>query len=114
LSPLIEQCSEKYARKLIGKTDMEDGLKMFDELTREVAQMATMEVLRTTHTIDNMVRGVDNRVRGVDDRVVGIDDKIDSIDSRVHSSDETVVDDRAAGVKTKVTIIGAQIIFSQA
>ena len=105
-------------KKLIGKTDMEDALKMFDKLTLEVAQMATMEVLRTAHTIDGMVRGVDNRVRHVDDRVVVIDDKIHSIDTKVHSIDDSVVDDRVAGIKatnvTEATLVGTQSIFIRA
>jgi hypothetical protein len=30
---LIERCSEKFAKRLIGRTEMEDGLKRLDKLT---------------------------------------------------------------------------------
>lgn len=106
LSLLIERHPEKYGRKLIGKTHMEDVLKRIDELTREIARMATMEVLRATHSIDDRVRGIDNRVLDIDGRVHAIDNK-------VHGVDEFVVDDRVAGVETNLTkaISGTQVIL---
>ena len=65
---------EKYLKKLIGKTDIEDALKRLDKLTNEEVRMATAEVLRTTHTIDDRVAGVDDRVKAVDDKVVVVID----------------------------------------
>ena len=96
MSRLTEQCSEKIAKRLIGRTELEDGLTRLDKLTQEEARMATAEVLRTTHTIEEQVVVIDDRVAGIDDRVAG-------------------VDNRVAGVDDKVTevINGAQIIFSQ-
>jgi hypothetical protein len=44
--PLAKQCSEKYGKRLIGKTDLEDALNRLDKLTQEEARMATAEVLR--------------------------------------------------------------------
>jgi hypothetical protein len=40
--------SEKYAKRLIGKTDMEDALKRLDRLTQQESRMAIAENLRTT------------------------------------------------------------------
>ena len=51
---------------------MEDALKRLDKLTQEEARMATAEVLRTTHAIDERVRAVDDRVVGVGDKVAEV------------------------------------------
>jgi hypothetical protein len=48
--------SEKYLRKLIGKNDIEGALKRLDKLTQEEARMATAEVLKVTHSIDDKVK----------------------------------------------------------
>ena len=48
MSPLTEQCSEKYGKKLIGRTDMEDALKRLDKLTKEEARMAIVQNLKAT------------------------------------------------------------------
>ena len=40
---------------------MEDALKKLDKLTNEEARMATAEVLKATHTIDERVRDVSDR-----------------------------------------------------
>ena len=90
---LIEECLEKYLKKLIGRTDLEDGLKRLDELTLEESRMATAENLKATHAVDERVKGVDNRVADVDDRVAGVDERVASVDDRV-----AVVDDRLAAV----------------
>jgi hypothetical protein len=42
--------SEKYLRKLIGKTDIEDALKRLDKLTNEEVRMVAAQVLEATHT----------------------------------------------------------------
>ena len=90
MSQLIKRCPEKVGKRLIGRADMEDALKRLDKLTQEEAQMATAEVLRTTHAIDKSVLAVDDRVAGVGDRVASVDDKVAEV------------------------INGAQIVFSQA
>ena len=69
---------------------MEDALKRLDKLTHEEARMATTEVLRTTHAIDETVTEVKEQVLAVDDRVASVNDKIAEV------------------------IIGAKIIFTQA
>jgi hypothetical protein len=72
MSPLTKRCSEKYGKKLIGRTDLEDALKRLDKLTHEEARMATAEVLRMTHAIDEAVTGVREQVHVVDDRVAEV------------------------------------------
>jgi len=59
-------------KKLIGRADVEDALKRLDKLTHEEARMATTEVLKATHTVDD-------RVRGVSDQVVGVAAKVSEV-----------------------------------
>jgi hypothetical protein len=45
-------------KKLFGRTDMEDALKRLDKLTHEEARMATAQVLKVAHTVDDKVAEV--------------------------------------------------------
>ena len=45
-------------KKLLGKNEIEDSLKRLDTLTQEEARMATAEILRVTHSVDDNVRVV--------------------------------------------------------
>jgi hypothetical protein len=46
----------KYLKKLVGKNDIEDALKRLDRLTQEEARMATAEVLKITHGVDDKAK----------------------------------------------------------
>ena len=74
MSPLAERCLEKYGKKLIGRTDMEDALKRLDKLTQEEARMAVAQNLKATHSVDDRVRGVADTVVVVDNRVASVGD----------------------------------------
>jgi hypothetical protein len=112
---LAKQRSEKYGKKLLGKTDMEDALKRLDNLTQEEARMAAAQNLKATHIVDERVRGVANAVVAVDNRVARA---THDIDERVREVGEQVlfVDDRVASVDDKVAEVvnGTQVVFSQA
>ena len=69
---MTKVCSEKFAKKLIGRSKVEDALKRLDKLTQEEARMASAQNLKITHTVDE-------RVRGVVDTVVAVDDKITQV-----------------------------------
>ena len=97
---MAERYLEKYAKRLIGKTDIEDALKRLDKLTHEEAWMGIAQNLKATHTVGENVREVvdmvvvmDNRVANIDDKVAGVGDRVASVDDRVR-----VVDDRVAEV----------------
>ena len=66
---------EKYLKRLIGKTDVEDALKRLDKLTNEEVRMVTAQVLEATHTVEDRVTGVDNNVKTIDDKVVVVLDR---------------------------------------
>lgn len=88
--PTTDRDSEKYLRKLLGRTDIEDALRRLDTLTQEEARMAAAEVLKVAHRIEDGVRavgadvrGVDVRVQEVDNRVKGVDDKVKGVDNKI-------------------------------
>ena len=98
-SLLIEVCSEKFAKKLIGRTEMEDSLKRLNRLTQEEAHMAIAQNLKITHTVDKGVRevvdtvvAIDDRVACVDDRVVGVDHTVKDVDLRVKDVESRVAE----------------------
>ena len=100
-------CSEKYMKKLIGRTEIEDALKRLDKLTQEEARMAAAQNLKVTHTVDKRVEevadtvaAIDYRVAGVDDRVAGVDDRVACVNDRVVTVDERVrvIDDKVMEV----------------
>jgi hypothetical protein len=74
MSPLTKCHLEKFGKKLIGKTDLEDALKRLDKLTQDEARMATAEVLRATHAINERVLAVDDRVASVGNQVAEVID----------------------------------------
>jgi archaellum component FlaC len=115
---LTEECSEKYLKKLIGRTDIEDGLKRLDKLTQEESRMAAAENLKVAHAVDERVKGVadtvagiDNRVAGVDDRVAGVDERVTGVGDQVAGVDERVagVDERVAGVVDQVSGVDERV-----
>ncbi len=75
-SLLIKKFSEKFLKKLIGKTDIEDALKRLDKLTNEEVRMVTAQVLEATHTVDDKVGRVEDKVLDVDNKVARVDDKV--------------------------------------
>ena len=73
---MIDRCSEKYVKKLIGRTDLEDALNRLDKLTHEQAQMATAEVQRATDAINETAGEVTEQVLTVDAGVASVNDEI--------------------------------------
>ncbi|KAF8483006.1 hypothetical protein DFH94DRAFT_647558, partial [Russula ochroleuca] len=103
---------KKYAKKVIGRTDMEDALKRLDKLTHEEAWMGIAQNLKATHAVGESVRevveqvvAINNKVVAVDDRVAGVGDRVVSIDNTVKGVDAMVasVDDRVRVVNNRVT-----------
>jgi hypothetical protein len=94
---LTEECSEKFLKKLIGRTDIEDGLKRLDKLTQEESRMAAAENLKATHAVDERVKGVADTVATIDKGVAGVDGHVADVGDRVAG-----VDERVAGVGDQV------------
>jgi hypothetical protein len=62
MTGLTEDYSEKYLKRLAGRTDLEDALKKLDKLTQEEARMAITQNLRATQNVDDKVKEVNDRV----------------------------------------------------
>ena len=62
---VIERCLEKFGKRLIGRTELEDGLKRLDKLTHEEAWMGIAQNLKATHAVGERVGVVDDRVAEV-------------------------------------------------
>jgi hypothetical protein len=88
----MEPFSEKYLKKLIGKTDIEYALKRLDRLTQDEARMAAAQLLRVTNTIDDRVGGIADNVLVVDIRVAGIGDRVACMDECMAGVDDRVKD----------------------
>lgn len=67
ISYLTNPDSEKYLRRLAGRTDIEDALQRLDKLTHEEAVMATAQVLKLAHSVDDKVTSIGSQVNGVID-----------------------------------------------
>ena len=97
---LIKGYLEKYAKKLIGRTDIENSLKRLDKLTREEAWMGIAQNLKATHAVGESVREVVDNVAGVSDRLASVDNTVKDVNVIVASVEDRVkvVDDRVAEV----------------
>ena len=91
---------EKYLKKLIGDTDIEDSLGKLDNLTQEEARMASAEQLRIAHSVEGKVIGVDEKVQGVGDDVQDVGKKVEDVNNRVQNVGDKVqgVDDKVQGI----------------
>ncbi|KAI9436422.1 hypothetical protein H4582DRAFT_2058681 [Lactarius indigo] len=66
---LEQSRTKKFLKKMVGRTDLEDGLKKLDKLTNDQVMMATVQLLKITHNIDKGLTGVNDGVKAVDDKV---------------------------------------------
>ncbi|KAF8487244.1 hypothetical protein DFH94DRAFT_841607 [Russula ochroleuca] len=97
---------KKYMKKLIGNTEIEDSLAKLDKLTQEEARMASAELLKVTHGVDNKVVGVDDRVKDVEGKVQGVRGDVQDVHHDVQDVGNKVqgVDHRVQGIDNDVRI----------
>lgn len=98
--PLLIVCPEKFMKRVVGKTEIEDALLRLDKLTQEEARMATVESLKATHNVDGRVKVVHDEVTVVKEKVTVVDGKVMAVSDQV-----TAVDDKVMGVSSKVKIM---------
>ena len=58
-------CSEKFLKRVAGRTDLEDGLKKLEKLTNEEIAMAIAQNLKLTYNIDTEVTRVGEGVNSI-------------------------------------------------
>ena len=92
--------SEKFAKKVAGRTDVEDGLKKLDKLTLEEVGMASAQLLIVTHTIENKVIMVGDGVRVIDEKVQVVGTQVGDVkcDVQVVSDQVEVTDKRVQAI----------------
>ena len=66
-------------KRLMGSTDLDDGLGRLNKLTQEKAQMASAELLKMTRSVDGKVMGVDDRTKSVKGKVQNVRDDVQDI-----------------------------------
>ena len=93
-------------------TKLDDGLQKLDKMTNEEARLASAEVLRLAHHIDEKVGDVDNKVQGVGTQLKDVDEKVQAVDKdvkgvsiQVQQVDENV---KMVGEKVQTVIEGLQ------
>jgi len=103
---------EKYLKKLVGNTEIEDSLGKLDKLTQEEARMAGVEHMRITRSVEGKVMGVDDKLKVVEEgvkdvksevgdirrTVQGVDDKVEDVGKMVQHLEEQV---QSAGEKVQ-------------
>ena len=80
---LADYGPEKFLKKLMGRTDVEDALLRLDFLTKEEGLMAVAKNLEVTHHVDRNVEEVKVLVEGTDDRVQVIERATQDVDQSV-------------------------------
>ena len=66
---VLTWCStERFLKKVVGKSDIEDALRQLDKLTQDEHRMATAQNLRATHRVDENMKGVCDKIDLVIDR----------------------------------------------
>lgn len=114
ISPMVERLlsyfsSERFFKKLIGRSDIEDASRRLDSLMQHEHRMAAAQDLRATHRVDGRVMDIQHDVQGVDERVRGVDERTQGVDERVQGVDKRVKD---VGDQIDVVIDGTHLLFA--
>ncbi len=99
--------SEKFLKKVVGRTDLEDGMQRLEKLTAEEVRMASAQLLKVTHNIEGKLTGVDDGVRGVDEKVQGVVAQVEDVQGEVQVIGDRV---REVGVKVQVIVDGGHYV----
>ena len=117
---LTEYAIEKFLKRLIGRTDVEDALSRLDSLTKEEGLMTVARTLEITHGVDSVVREVDGNVKATKVVIDDIDDNIKSTQELMQDVGGNVtatatqelihgVDGKVAATNTLTEIIGENV-----
>ena len=89
--------TEKFMKKLVGRTDIEDVLQRLEKVTLEEARMAAAEALKAIHGVGNQVG----------DKVDGVQDTLKVVEDKMRILEGMLLDDKVKEIGNKV-ITGAQ------
>ena len=82
--------SEKFLKRVIGRTDLEDGIKKLDKLINEEVAMASAQLLKIAHKIDHNVMRVDEGVARVDENVLIVKSEVQVVSDNIKAVDDKV------------------------
>jgi hypothetical protein len=86
----VDVVSEKFLKRVIGRTDLEDGMKKLDKLTSEEVAMASAQLLKVAHNIDSNVTEANEGVRRVDENVLVVKSEVLLVNDNVKAVDDKV------------------------
>ena len=95
--------SEKFLKRVVGRTDLEDGLKNLEKLTNEEIAMAIAQNLKLAHNIDTEVTRVGESVRSVDENVLVVKSEVQLVNDNL----------KAVGDNVQAIADGEQRLFSK-
>src|SRR6266850_3699464 len=73
---LLADCeSEKFLKKLMGTSDVEDAVLRLDSLTKEESLMAVAKNLEVIHDVKVLAEDIDDKVQGVDQNVKAVKER---------------------------------------
>jgi hypothetical protein len=82
--PLTYRSLERFLKKLVGRSDIEDTLRRLDKLTQEEGRMAAAQGLRATHGVGERVMSLGNDLQEVDGGVKAANNKMDVVIDGAH------------------------------
>jgi methyl-accepting chemotaxis protein len=88
---------------LTGNRDIEDSLDRLDKLTVEEMRMASAELLKITHGVEENVHDVRDKVQDVGNKVQGVDDRVQGVGSDVKDISR-VIDDKFDQVNRSLSL----------
>jgi uncharacterized protein YoxC len=74
--------SEKFLKKLMGRSDVEDAVLRLDSLTKEESLMAVAKNLEVTHDVDVNVKDIKKLAEDIDGKVQGVDENVKAVKER--------------------------------
>ena len=75
---------ERFVKKLVGRSEIEDALRRLDKLTHEEGRMAAAQGLRATHGVGERVSSLRNVVHDLGDGVNVAINKMDAVLNGAH------------------------------
>ena len=81
---------EKFLKRVIGQTGLEDGMKTLDKLTNEEVAMASAQLLKVAHNVDKNVTEVNEGVGRVDENVLVVKSGVQIVNNIIKAVDDKV------------------------
>jgi hypothetical protein len=99
---------EKFLRRLVGRTDIEDALLRLEIVTLEEARMAAAESLKAIHgvgtNVQDTLKAMEDRMRGMEGILQGVGDRLQGVDDRgKNMGDDVIISEQTVTVSLVIT-----------